>query len=320
MSHKRQKSFSFFCCFWEKPKRQKRDSHEQKSVRNSSINSNSIKNKTDTSSNIPIKEIMEKKEIKRHNSYIPKPKTKKNKNDNYFNFKNNINSSRNNDNNTYSISNMNNINNNDMNSNITFHTYNVNNKGDKNININKLIDNYKNKSQNKSNSHFNNNNNNIINKENSSLNYDIIIKEEKNYDVSGRNSTIENNKKNKSIINNINSNKYKIINGELKIKKKPLKNIIDNKGRITDRSIRKELFEVEFEENISKDQFIKQKQNKSNYTRNIFTKKNSQSNIEKRLKEFAKNGEGNNNNQIRSNNSNVFKGNLQIFTFGYINF
>ena len=155
MSHKRQKSFSFFCCFWEKPKRQKRDSHEQKSIRNSSINSISIKNKTDTSSNIPTKEIKEKKEIKRHNSYIPQPKSKKDKNDNYFNFKSNITASRVKDNNTYTISNMNDIKNSDMNSNKTFRTYNVSNKGNKNIN--KLIDNYRNNSQNKSNSHFKDN-------------------------------------------------------------------------------------------------------------------------------------------------------------------
>ena len=319
MSHKRQKSFSFFCCFWEKPKRQKREPRDQKSIRNSSINSNSIKNRTDTSSNILKKEIEEKKEIKRHNSYMPKPKSKKDKNDNYFNFKNSISASRIKDNNTYSISNMNNIKNNDINSNITSHTYNKNNKGDKNIN--KLIDNYRNKSQNKSNSLFNNNINKIINKENSSLNHENIIKEEKNYDVSDRNSTIGNNKKNNSIINNINSNKYKIINGEIKIKKKPLKNIIDNKGGITDSSIRKELFELEFEENITKDQFIQRKQNKSNYNRNIFTKKNSQSSIEKRLKEFAKNVENNNNSQIRTNNPNAYKENLnnKIYSNSYNN-
>jgi len=310
MSHKRQKSFSFFCCFWEKPKRQKRDSHEQKSIRNSSINSISIKNKTDTSSNIPTKEIKEKKEIKRHNSYIPQPKSKKDKNDNYFNFKSNITASRVKDNNTYTISNMNDIKNSDMNSNKTFRTYNVSNKGNKNIN--KLIDNYRNNSQNKSNSHFKDNINNIINKENSSLNYDNNIKEEKKYEVSDRNSTKGNNIKN----NNINNNKYEIINGEIKIKKKKLRNVKDNKDGLNSRSIRKELFEFEFEENITKDQFI-QKQNRSNYTRNIFTKKNSQSDIEKRMKEFTKN----NNNQIKSNNSNVFKENIRnkIYSNSYNN-
>ena len=314
MSHKGQKSFSFFCCFWEKPKRQKRDIHDQKSIRNSTLNSNSIKNKTDTSSNAPIKEIKEKKEMKRYNSYIPKPKTKKEKNDNYFNFKSTISASRIKDNNTYAISNLNKIKNNDMNSNITFLTYIANNKG------NKLIDNYGNKSQNKSNSQFKNNINNITNKENSSLNYDNIIKEEKKYDISDRNSTISNNKRNNSIINNINSNKYSISNGEIKIKKKKFKNVIDNKGGITDRSIRKELFELEFEENITKDQFIQQKQNKSNYTRNIFTKKNSQSNIERRFKEFIKNDDCKNN-QANTYNYNVFKGNInnKIYSNSYNN-
>jgi len=51
----------------------------------------------------------------------------------------------------------------------------------------------------------------------------IISKKGKKYDISDRNSIIAYNKKNNSIIHNINSNKYSISNGEIKIKKKKFK-------------------------------------------------------------------------------------------------
>ena len=314
MSHKKQKSFSFFCCFCEEPRRSKRKDNNKIDINESSHNSKMYK--IDTNSNISINNT---KDPKNQNSFISIPKPR---NDNTINYQSSGNSPikrcQSRDSEKIQISNINKLKilEEEKKSNFTYNINYKNNDEDlKNIdNTNKTQRDIlsrltkKNKNINLENiSNYKNNNDNKNLNENMEEN-----KVNELQSIIDKNSidNKKNNESNKNDINNINiPNNENKINSDIN---NSISEISESNKNIKELNIKTNNFE--YENNTSKEQFINQ--NKSNPNKSIISN-TLKKNIEKSENIIEKyntcnekiNDLNDNNSKINTNNINNFNHN-----------